>query len=399
MLLLCQQAHAQELPASPFLFSGFGTVGLVHSTENNADFTASDLQRHGAGHSRKWSAGVDSRVGAQVIATFSPALSGVIQITSEQRYDASFRPEVEWANIKYQVTPDFSVRVGRVVLPTFLVSDSRMVGYANPWVRPPVEVYGLVPITRSDGMDLSYRLQFGSVRHTIQAGFGGSDAKLPVGGTLDVRNGWRVSDSVEYGPLTINGSYTQGRLTVDTYKVLFETMKKFGPQGVALSEKYNPSNKNFDFIALGASYDPGNWFLMGESGLSTSQSAFGKRAAWYVSSGYRFNKFTPYLTYAEAQLKSNASDPGLTLSSLPEPLRPAAALVNATLNAGLNAAPVQKTLSLGMRWDVARNAAIKMQYDRTRLGAGSPGSLSSHQPGFVPGGTFNVFSATVDFVF
>jgi hypothetical protein len=65
----------------------------------------------------------------------------------------------------------------------------------------------------------------------------------------------------------------------------------------------------------------------------------------------------------------------------------------------LSTKPVQNTLSIGARWDVLRNAALKLQYDHTRIGAGSSGVLANLQPGFQPGGTVNVISVSVDFVF
>jgi hypothetical protein len=52
-----------------------------------------------------------------------------------------------------------------------------------------------------------------------------------------------------------------------------------------------------------------------------------------------------------------------------------------------------------MRWDFTKNFDFKLQCDHTRLGPGSPGTLINTQPGFRPGGTLNLFSATVDFVF
>ena len=52
-----------------------------------------------------------------------------------------------------------------------------------------------------------------------------------------------------------------------------------------------------------------------------------------------------------------------------------------------------------MRWDFAKSAAFKAQFDHTRIGAGSPGSLVNIQPGFQPGGKVNVFSVTVDFIY
>jgi hypothetical protein len=54
---------------------------------------------------------------------------------------------------------------------------------------------------------------------------------------------------------------------------------------------------------------------------------------------------------------------------------------------------------VGARWDLMRNAAFKLQYDRTRIGAGSNGALTNLQPGFQTGGKLDVFSATVDFIF
>src|SRR5882672_4713402 len=105
-------ARAAEADAPMFSFSGFGTLGVVHSSETQADFTSSILKPNGAGHSHSWSADVDSLIAAQVSANFTPRLSAVLQVISEQHYDGTYRPHVEWANIKYQFTPDFGVRVG-----------------------------------------------------------------------------------------------------------------------------------------------------------------------------------------------------------------------------------------------------------------------------------------------
>jgi hypothetical protein len=121
-------AAVQDPSASIFSFSAFGTLGLVHSSEDDADFTASPLQPTGAGYTRPWSPAVDSRLGAQLTVRFTPQLSAMLQVIAEQRNDDTCTPHVEWANISYQATPDFSVRLGRIVLPTFLLSDSRKVG-------------------------------------------------------------------------------------------------------------------------------------------------------------------------------------------------------------------------------------------------------------------------------
>jgi len=169
-------ALATAANAEPtFSFSGYGTLGVVHSDNDQADYLADVFKPNGPGATRSWSPDVDSRLGAQVSATFTPSLSAVIQVLAQQRYDNSYTPVVEWANVKWAITPDASVRLGRMVLPVFMVTDSRRVGYSNPWVRPPVEVYSLVPVTSHDGIDGSFRFAAGSV-HGARAGVAGLPA-------------------------------------------------------------------------------------------------------------------------------------------------------------------------------------------------------------------------------
>jgi len=60
MALCAAGARADDAGTSMFSFSGFGTVGVVHSSEDKADFTSSFFRPNGAGYSRSWSADVDS---------------------------------------------------------------------------------------------------------------------------------------------------------------------------------------------------------------------------------------------------------------------------------------------------------------------------------------------------
>ena len=59
----------------------------------------------------------------------------------------------------------------------------------------------------------------------------------------------------------------------------------------------------------------------------------------------------------------------------------------------------QSTVSLGVRWDLLRSAALKLQYDRVMLGDGSHGVFGNVQPGFQAGSTVQLISASFDFVF
>jgi hypothetical protein len=383
---------------SMFSFSGFGTLGVVHSSEHDADFTSTIFKPNGAGYSHDWSPDVDSLIGAQVIAHFTPQLSAMLQVISEQTYDNTYTPHVEWANLKYELTPDASVRVGRTVLASFLVSDTRSIGYANPWVRPPVEVYNLVPIDSNDGIGASYRWHIGDVAQTFLGTYGATTSKQPTGGNADARRQWNISDTLEYGAVTLRIAYQRANLTIDGLDTFFGAFGHFGPQGIALETKYDPYRKPLEFIGIGAMYNPRDWFVTGEWGTQQLHSALGESTAWYVSGGYRVAKFTPYLTYGALKADSNTSDPGLNVSTLPPYLAGPAMGLNAALNAILGSIAVQNTTSAGVRWDFMKDVDLKLQYDHTRLGAGSPGTLINLQPGFRPGGTVNLFTAVIDFI-
>jgi hypothetical protein len=403
MALSAAGARAED-PATPiFSYSGFGTVGLVHSSEDKADFTSSLFKPNGPGHSHDWSADVDSLIAAQVTANLTPELSAVLQVVSEQNYDDTYQPHVEWADLKYQLTPDLSVRGGRSVLPIFMVSEFRKVGYANPWVRPPVEVYGMVPVTSNDGVDLSYRAQFGAATSTFQIAAGQSDSKLPdaTAGTLTAkaRDILILTDTFEHGFATVRLAYLQLNLTIPELAPLIGAFRQFGPQGMAIADRYEVNDNPVTVLNIGASYNPGSWFVTGEwSTLDSDSKLIGEKSAWYVSGGHRFGRFTPYLTYAQAKADT-LSDPGLDLSAVPPDLAGSAAQLNGALNSFLSTHVVQNTVSVGGRWELTRNAAFKLQYDHTRVGAGSSGVLRNPQPGFELGGKVDVFSVAMDFVF
>lgn len=108
----------------------------------------------------------------------------------------------------------------------------------------------------------------------------------------------------------------------------------------------------------------------------------------------------PYVTVAELNSKTPA-EPGIPLAGLPPgPLLDGAGALNAALGSALGAAaPSQKSLTLGLRWDVLDSAALKFEYQHIRLDDRSAGRLGNLQPGFRPGGDADVFSIALDFVF
>ena len=232
--------RARHVPLTPtssvFSFSGFGTrVRFTRAktrrisppTTSNPPGTA--IRARGA---PTWTAGRRTGSGPLHSAIFGHG-AGI----SEQFYDNTYRPHVEWANLKYQFTPEFGLRVGRTVLPTFMLSDTRKVGYSNPWVRTPVEIYNLVPMTNSDGVDASYDVHLGGFVHRVSGSYGGGPRDLITAG----RSGTGDVGAVGHNRIrcaTAHVSYSQALdLNVTCVNAIFAG---FGSSGL----RAMPSQKN-----------------------------------------------------------------------------------------------------------------------------------------------------------
>lgn len=389
-------ALAQSGPK--WTFGGFGTAGVVHNSEKYADYAATPLSPGQAGFTHDWAYDVDSRLGAQLGVQVDKRWSGVLQVITERTVTAGFRPHVEWANIKYQATPDLSIRFGRIAAPMFLAADYRKASFALPWVRPPVELYSTMPITNSDGVDATYRWQTGAVRHTTQAFVGATRIRLATEFEARARHGG-ISHTSVLGALTLGVSLSQARLEVPQGGALFDVLDQFGPQGQALTARYDVRARRTNVFAAGFNYDPGNWFVQGEIGRVNTRSMLGDQTGAYVSGGYRFGALTPFVTLSHVHANMATQVPGLNLSHLPPPAAALAGQANAVLNDFLREVPDQSGASVGLRWDVAPNYAVKLQYDVAKPHKGSAGTLVNVQPGFQSNRAFRVFSASLDFVF
>jgi hypothetical protein len=109
--------------------------------------------------------------------------------------------------------------------------------------------------------------------------------------------------------------------------------------------------------------------------------------------------FTPYVAYAHLHSEQR-TDPGLDTTGFPPPQAAAAEQLNAGLNELLTAgAPSQRTLSIGVRWDFIKNAALKVQFDHVDIAPGSLGTFGNIQPDFRAGSDVNLINVNLDFVF
>jgi hypothetical protein len=337
---------------------------------------------------------VDSKLGGQLDVHLDQRWSAVLQVVTEQRLDYSYRPRVEWANLTYQVTPELALRAGRIAMPMFIAAEYRKVGYAYPWVRPPIEVYGVLPLGSSDGVDLNWHWNGESTRSTTQVLAGRTDLPLYGGARLRGHAIAGLSHTVERGAFSARASLVTARLSLSLFPELFSALDRFGPAGRDIARRLEVVDKRAWASSIGLNYDPGQWFVMGEAGRSKVDGYLGSTRSLYLSSGWRHRNLTPYAGYARVW---GALPPGPT--SLPPSYGAVAGEINTALAVLMRKVPSQSTFSAGLRWDAAPNLAFKLQHECVTTRAGSRGMFINSVPDYQSGRTAQVSSAALDFVF
>jgi hypothetical protein len=349
-LSLAVRGHAGQTVDQYLSFSEFGTLGVVHSDYDEADFTGNVVQPSGAGYSRSWSVTPDTDLGVQANLTLTDKLTGVVQALSRENQDGNFSPTLEWANLKYDFTSDLAVRIGRILLPTFQLSDVQNVGYALPWVRIPLEFNYSDSTEHSDGIELLYQMKTGPVSQLLQAQVGDTQENSPGAdfGTVRARIGM-LGDTLQYGDTSA--------------EVVYQHYEYTGHLQIRQ-----------DLVGLNLTYDPGAYFFMAAWNY-TDNTYFGGAVAGYITGGARFGKFTPYASYAITHAISVGASGLVDLGN-------------------------EHTIAMGLRWDFVSNWDAKLQIERVTLDSlDDTAAFANIQAGARPGDKADVVSITVDFVF
>ncbi|MBV6322269.1 porin [Duganella violaceipulchra] len=387
------QAQAGTLGDDNLTISGFGTLGVAKSNTDQAQFARYN-QAEGVGDKAK--IGLDTNLGLQATYKINDWLSGTAQILTRKNTSPTFTTDLTWAFLKARINDEVSVRVGRVVLPTFLISDYQNVGYANTMMRPPIEMYGQAPIENVDGADVNFQRAFGDFNFTTQAFAGVSRGKLfvPTGaGSVATYRAPAVGISFtgEYGPFLVRVAHARADMKINDLapiNTLTGTLNQFGFKQLA-SDLGLSEGKKIAFTSIGGTMDWHNIVVQTEYAQRRAKEAvyIPDTNAWYTMVGYRVGKVLPY--YAHASYK----DAGASVTP------PAALPKNSPLGAavyGLLPSPEQTSDLIGVRWDFAKSLALKVQVDRVKPKT-KAGSLIFVKPGF--NNNVTVVAAALDFVF
>lgn len=390
-LLLSAPLHAQEHGSQDWSVRGFGTLGLARSASPEAQFVRDLSQPQGLSAGR-WSGKIDNILGLQGNWQITPEYEAVAQVVSHYRWDNSYRPELMWAFLKWEPNPTLRLRAGRIGTDFFMQADSRFVGYANLTVRPANDYYGALPFHYFNGADIQATLPAsqgpGLWRAKLFAGHTGEQAPL-AGELWNLGQAPLVGGHLEYrrGPWLVRGGYAHIHFAHELPAPVADLRNTLAPLGFADQAEALSVKRQSRFYSLGAVYDEGP--LMAQLMLNQidhDSTLFQNSHAGYALVGYRIGTITPYAGYAWVRS---------TRKSFTPTNAPVLDKLIATVLADSHSH--QGTLSLGVRWDVAQNIALKLQLDRVRGNADSLFPYRWETPAW--NGRTTVVSAIMDFVF
>ncbi|MDR3631622.1 MAG: hypothetical protein P4L42_14980 [Desulfocapsaceae bacterium] len=299
-LIFAPNAHAVE-----YSVSGFGTVGGAISDNSTT------MQRF---INDKGTFSRDSLLGVQLDAKFNEKWSATTQVIVAPRVDedTGVAPQLKWTLLSYRPSNDWLIRVGRLSLGGLLNQQNMDVGVSYDMARLPNEVYLLSSSYDFDGISLAKTWNASQFDITLDGSFG-----------------FQKRDLRSYG----NGSQTQRYYSADvsggalvlTVSDLDRTMYRLGwdmmyvkpvaaggflskytftqlPGGLyTLGMPQYTSGAFFHSFFLGGRFPVGDFMVSSEctAVIPENVEPAPPSISAYVSLSYKWNKWTPYLTYAQ----------------------------------------------------------------------------------------------------
>ncbi len=327
----------------------------------------------------------DSKYGINLRTQLNEDIEGAAQLLANGR-DGKFDTEVEWAYVSYALSDSLRLRIGKLNLQTFLLSDYVEVGFLYPWVRPPEEVYGLNPMRNFPGVEIMHTARFGNTSLTSQFFIGSAQVDISATTRFKALNGFGINFQLD----APNYSLRLGSITP-----VVELQQ--APAG-NFTGGYLDEEDRMYMVTVGYSFDLSNIIGYGEYISVTADGETGRvfpdQTGYYMTFGYQYQSWLPYVTFASNGGESNYAFLD-SVTTAAETFQP-------------NPLILQDSISFGLRYDINDYAAIKFEVKNVdptldpALGAGAFNagwSIDTTGAGGVTDDKYNVASITYDMIF
>jgi len=371
----------------------FGTLGALYHDEPGVSYRRTLQHPHGA-EAGKLTFGQDSIVGAQLNGRANEQIEAMVQAVSRWRADNNWLPEITWGYLRLNVDDALVVRLGRVGIDAQINSESRLIGYAALAIRPTHELHASITPDYIDGMDLKFSYPLGAAIASAKAFYGITDTEINADGIAS-----KLPRTLSRGLiLAVNTESVQGRIyggvaslrSNGATQQLVDTVRAVPvPAFQDVADALDVRGAKTTFYGADLAYDASPLSLQAsifaQTGEDNELLVPDSLATAYMA-GYRLGRFTPYAQYSRLHKDGKAYTGGLG--------QPLDNIIQAAVDSSQQH---QRTRGMGVRVDIARNVALKLQIDRVTA-RHSPLVTDASRPGSEDI-DFTLYGLTLDFTY
>lgn len=292
---LIASTPAMALEQGEYRFNGFGTAGLTHlgGEDQGRSFGISGQTTDA------WRGDQLSKLGGQLQYGLTDALSLTVQATLKPEQD-TWKGNLEWAYLSWGAAEGLTLRAGRLRTPIYMYSETIDVGFTQPWLRLPDEVYSQVQLSNYEGGDILYSLptSIGVLAFQVAGGQAVNRNLFALDELhdIDYKKIFAANASLatnDFGTLRVG--YAEADIDTDL------TASVIAPGGAPASIDFlNLHRQKGRFTSIGYQYDNGTWLSSNEwtrNNIEGDQQ--GNSDAFYLMGGRRFGDVLVHLTYAQ----------------------------------------------------------------------------------------------------
>lgn len=282
----------------------------------------------------------ESLVGGQLNAKLTNSVSATAQLVArpQNNHSADYMPTLDWAYVSWKPAEDFTLQLGRKRIPLYYYSDYLYIGYAYPWVRPAPDVYGW-PIFSYDGVTGLYTHALGNSDWTLNASvWRGRSQDNNSAYWNNIYYGTKVSTKWD----NITGTWASLSNGIVEGRVMFMNHQETTVQlpGTA-SETVLSDHQSTRIRGVSFNVDYQNYILRSELNQFKQRPGAANKFIYnyfLVGAGYKLGQFTPMFTTSRYMTKPSEG----------------------------SSREGRFTRSASVRWDFAKNLALKVQYDDSK---------------------------------
>lgn len=270
-----------------------------------------------------------------------------------------------------------------------------------------------------DALNLEHYTELGDWTSRFNMLVGARNFDSNTGGEVKSENSWTLTWSMNRDWLTLRAIYSESRTTTgaldDLANGIAGTIQLAGASITDEQLDYlDINNDKAVFAGVGASVDFGSWFAASEYTIIEVEDSprSNDRKSWYVTGGYRIDKFTISLTYATIDDPNNQD----TLNVLDQVSVPLATVASGTLDgflpaqvphdivqfgaqeiiagipASYRAGVESESYNLTVRYDFHPSAAFKVDYTQESADYDQGlGTITTMEPSLIRMGVDLVF--------